>query len=73
MHPAFSYISLDNTIEPRFINGYAAVSKLIDLRCVIVDARNIDSEFGKTRACDKSNIAGANYCDLHKAFRNENK
>ena len=56
-------------LETRFIYRYLAFFQLFNLVGIYINAGNINPHFRETGSTDKTHIAGAYNCDIHKSVR----
>ena len=59
------HIAFDQRIQPGFVDRHDTVMQLGDLCRVLVDAHDIVTEIGETRARYQADIAAAHHSDLH--------
>src|SRR6516165_12113507 len=58
-------VAMKELVEARFVNRQLALTQVLDLAQILVDAGNGPAEFGKASGGDQANIACPNHRNVH--------
>ena len=65
MQPASLPMGMNEAIEAGFVDRDASGIEIIDARRIMIDAEDIEAEFGKTRARNQPDITGSDNSYFH--------